>query len=352
MRIFLAPMEGVVDFHLRKLYAYIGGIDTCVTEFVRVNEHTLPRRVFTNRCPELIPKNRQFTINSSPVSSIPIRVQLLGSDPTVLANNAKKAATEGAIGIDLNFGCPAKTVNRSRGGACLLDETRLLFDIVSAVREAVPSKIPVTAKIRLGYNDRLSYLDNAIAIEKAGADELFVHARSKADGYKPPAYWHLIANIRAKLSIPVIANGEIWTLDDYINCKTQSGCSDFMLGRGLLANPGLAKEIKAYETAKTVSPTPWAEVLGLLTHFFEETSQAYPAKYMGNRVKQWLHYLRLHYPEAGQLFEQIKREKQKHTIMRLLESDKYSDKYSDSHATEFEAPKQEPAALLPAQSPE
>lgn len=318
MRIFLAPMEGVVDFHLRKLYAYLGGIDACVTEFVRVTEQTLPRKVFTTRCPELVPDNQQFNINTKAVSSIPIRVQLLGSEPSILANNARKATSEGAIGIDLNFGCPAKTVNRNRGGACLLDETKLIYNIVSATRQAVHPKLPVTAKIRLGFNDRLSYLDNALAIEDAGASELFVHARSKADGYKPPAYWHLIADIRERLGIPVIANGEIWTLDDYKACKAQSGCTDFMLGRGLLANPGLAREIKAFEANQPISPTPWAEVLTLLAHFFEETSLAYPSKHMGNRVKQWLSYLRIHYPEAGALFEAIKREKQKDTIENAL----------------------------------
>lgn len=320
MRIFLAPMEGVVDFHLRKLFAKVGGVDACVTEFIRVNEHVLPRKVFTTRCPELLSENREFKINGEICSALPTRVQLLGSDPELLAGNAAKAAQSGAIGVDLNFGCPAKTVNRNRGGACLLDETDLIFSIVSTVRKSVPEHIPVTAKIRLGFNDRLTYLDNAAAINEAGASELFVHARSKADGYNPPAYWQYINDIRSSVNIPVIANGEIWSLEDYKQCKLESGCEDFMIGRGLLANPGLAKEIKAFEASEAPATTSWREVLGLLQHFFAETSEAYPAKYMGNRVKQWLHYLRKHFNEAEELFEHIKREKNKQAIEQALHS--------------------------------
>src|SRR5690606_19422497 len=108
-----------------------------------------------------------------------------------------------------------------------------------AVRDALPAHIPVSAKIRLGYEDRSSYMDNAQAVEAAGASELVVHARSKADGYKPPAYWHYIADIKARLKIPVVANGEIWSVDDYLRCREESGCEDVMLGRGLLACPDL-----------------------------------------------------------------------------------------------------------------
>ncbi len=307
MRLFLAPMEGVVDHHLRKIYARIGGIDACVTEFVRVTEHTLPRRVFIRACPELTEAGRRVPdpeLGERP--ALPIRVQLLGSEPEVLALNARKAARLGAIGIDLNFGCPAKTVNRHRGGACLLDETELLYQIVSTVREAVPQEVPVTAKIRLGYMERNSYLENAHALQSAGASELFVHARSKADGYNPPAYWHCIGEIREALKIPVIANGEIWTLEDFRQCRAESGCEDFMLGRGLLANPALAHIIRAENQDAGLV---WPIVARLLYDFFIETSKAYPAKFLGNRAKQWLHYLRRHYSEADTLFHQIKRMK-------------------------------------------
>ncbi|WP_370978337.1 tRNA dihydrouridine synthase [Agaribacterium sp. ZY112] len=313
-------MEGVVDFHLRKIYAAIGGIDLCVTEFIRVTQTVLPRHVFIKSCPELLEQNQRLEVVGKKTASLPIRIQLLGSDPKLLGLNAQKAAELGAIGIDLNFGCPAKGVNRNRGGACLLDETELIKDIVKSVRDAVPNELPVTAKIRLGYENRNSYLDNAKAIADAGASELVVHARSKSDGYKPPAYWHYCADIRNAINIPVIANGEIWTVEDYQRCVEQSECENVMLGRGLLANPFLAHEIRESANTSATNITAksdadkeqntmnnWTLIAPLLLAFFEETSQAYPAKFMGNRVKQWLHYLQRHHPQAEQLFQNIKK---------------------------------------------
>ena len=300
-------MEGVVDHHLRKIYADIGGIDACVTEFIRVSQTRLPEKVFRRSCPEL----------RAPLK-IPVNVQLLGSNPSLMAFNARKAAKLGAPSIDINFGCPAKTVNKNRGGACLLDEPELIFDIVSSIRKAVPENTPVSAKIRLGYENRNTYLKNALAIEEAGANELFVHARSKADGYKPPAYWSCIGEICQTLKIPVIANGEIWSLEDYKNCRGQSLCDDFMLGRGLLSKPDLAQEIKAFERGEDFVPMSWEALLPLVKELHYSTLDSYPAKYCGNRLKQWLMYLQRQYPEASNLFEDIKRLRAREELEKML----------------------------------
>lgn len=295
MKIYLAPMEGVVDHHLRRIYSNIGGIDGCVTEFVRVTQSRLPEKVFRRYCPEL----------DNPLT-VPVKIQLLGSEPSALAYHAKKAAQMGASAIDLNFGCPAKTVNKNRGGACLLDEPELIKQIVGAVVQAVPSDFKVTAKIRLGYEDRDTYLLNARSIEQAGASELVVHARSKADGYKPPAYWNYIKTIQSEIAIPVVANGEIWNLQDYQRCREQSGCADVMLGRGLLAMPDLALAIKAYNRGEAFQPFNWLNLLPILQDFHLATVASYPLKHCGNRLKQWLVYLKKTYPQAEQLFNAIK----------------------------------------------
>lgn len=296
-----------MDHHLRGIYAQIGGIDLCVTEFVRISQTRLPQKVFKKMCPELL----------TPID-VPVRVQLLGSDPALLAANARKVAKMGAPAVDLNFGCPAKTVNKNRGGACLLDETELVFDIVKAVRDAVPVDVPVTAKIRLGYDDRSSYLRNALAIEQAGADELAVHARSKKDGYKPPAFWGYIGNIRQQLNIPVIANGEIWNYSDFLRCKEQSRCDDFMLGRGLLAQPDLALEIKARSKGEDYSPMTWQGILPLLYQFHTSTAACYAPKHCGNRLKQWLMYLKRNYPEAEAFFDGIKSTRDNSAILNAF----------------------------------
>jgi tRNA-dihydrouridine synthase C len=315
MRLFLAPMEGVVDHHVRALLTAIGGIDVCVTEFVRVNgSQVLPQRVFQKFCPEV-------HNNCRTPSGTPVRLQLLGGHPEALAKNAAKAVQAGANAIDLNFGCPAKTVNNSDGGAKLLREPQRVYDIVHAVRQQLPLEIPLSAKIRLGYEDRSAYLDNARAIYEAGASELTVHARSKADGYKPPAYWDYIGRIKETISIPVIANGEIWSVDDWRRCREQSGCEDFMIGRGLLARPDLARAIHAAYQAEQRqaeqrqpeqaeqqhTALSWPEVVDMLFGYYQTTKDLYPAKFLGNRIKQWLSYLRLYYPQADVFFDNIKR---------------------------------------------
>lgn len=313
MRIFLAPMEGVIDHHMRSLLATIGGIDLCVTEFIRVTDHLLPGKVFFRYCPELLTKGTTSR-------GCPVRVQLLGSNPAALAMNAEKAARLGAPAIDLNFGCPAKTVNRHRGGACLLEEPGLLEEIAGRVRAAVPDTVPVTAKIRLGYQDRTPYLANAKALARAGVSEIVVHARSKADGYKPPAYWECIGEIREAVSIPVVANGEIWSVDDFLLCRERSSCQDVMLGRGILARPDLALAIKACVGEKRHVYLSWEQIARHLLDFYQATRHNYPKKYLGNRLKQWLFYLKLQYPEAGALFEEIKKSRDDQVITNALAS--------------------------------
>lgn len=300
MRIMLAPMEGVVEHHVRDILTRIGGLDACVTEFIRVTDQKLPYKVFYKYAQEL-------ESDSKTPNGTPVKVQLLGSKPEPMAINAQELVKYGVKAIDLNFGCPAKTVNSHEGGACLLRQPDRVYSIIKAVRDAVPKTISVSAKIRLGYDDRNSYLDNARAVEAAGADELTVHARSKADGYKPPAYWSYIAGIRAELKIPVIANGEIWTVNDYLRCREQSQGDDIMLGRGLLACPDLARQIKAHINGEIYQPLIWAQICQMLFDYYLVTTPLYEERNCGNRVKQWLMYLSRQYPQAAVFFEAVKR---------------------------------------------
>ena len=161
MKIVLAPMEGLVDPIMRDLLTRVSEIDYCVTEFVRVSERVLPAHLFKKTCPELHHGGKT-------AAGVPVHVQLLGSDPQMMALNAAKVARLGAPAVDLNFGCPSKGVNANRGGAILLETPNEVHDIVSAVRKAVPKDVPVTAKMRLGYKDKSLYLDNAAAIADAG----------------------------------------------------------------------------------------------------------------------------------------------------------------------------------------
>ena len=292
-RILLAPMEGLLDHSLRDVITRAGGIDLCVSEFIRITDQLLPERVFTRIVPELLSHGRT-------AAGTPVRAQLLGSDPACLADNAARLATLGPAGIDLNFGCPAPTVNRHRGGAVLLDEPELVHAIVSAVRRAVPAAMPVSAKMRLGHRDEARMLDCAQAIASAGAVELVVHARTKVHGYRPPAYWERIAQIRAAVAIPVVANGEVWTVDDAQRCLAISGCTALMLGRGIVADPGLALAIRG------LAAPDWATLLPLLAHYWRRIAGHVAPRHRAGRLKQWLNLMRRRFPEAQAAFDAVR----------------------------------------------
>lgn len=307
-------MEGVVDPAMRRLLTGLGGIDRCVTEFLRVCDRLLPPRVFHRLCPELKQGGRT-------PSGVPVFLQLLGGQPGPLAENAARAAELGAPGIDLNFGCPAKTVNRSDGGAILLREPERVAAIVDAVRRAVPRQIPVTAKIRLGFEDRSCFLDNVRAIADAGADELTIHARTRRDGYRPPAWWEEIPRARQVApQLPIIANGEIWSPADALRCREVSGCRDLMLGRGALCRPDLPRLVRAaLGDGSPTEPLAWRDILPLLTQFLALNLEYYERGHAANPFKQWLVYLRAYFPQAALFFEEIKRLRDPEQIAEMLE---------------------------------
>ncbi len=307
MRLLLAPMEGLLDHSLRDVLTRVGGVDLCVSEFIRVTDQLLPNRVFTRIVPELRTGGRTD-------AGTPVRAQLLGSDPACLADNAARLAALGPAGVDLNFGCPAPVVNRHRGGAALLDEPELVHAIVAAVRRAVPASMPVSAKMRIGHRDESRMLDNALAIEAAGAAELVVHARTKLHGYRPPAYWDRIAQIRAAVQLPVVANGEVWTVDDARRCLAESGCDALMLGRGIVADPGLALAIRG------AAAPDWSALLPLVRHFWQRIAGHVAPRHRAGRLKQWLNLLRRRHPEAGALFDTVRTVQDPASVTELLAS--------------------------------
>jgi len=295
-KIVLAPMEGVIDAAMRARLTELGGYSRCVTEFIRVSDVLLPKRVFMRLCPELAE-------GGVTASGIPVYVQLLGSNPAALALNAQRAASLGAHGVDLNFGCPAKTVNNSMGGSVLLQEPERVAGIVAAVRDALPESIPLTVKIRIGYDDDQQLAQIVDGIWAAGASELAIHARTKFDGYKPPAYWSRVLDVVGKQADKTYINGEIWTVADSHQALSQSGCQHVMLGRGALAAPDLANRIAS--NAIDQPPMAWEHLLGEIEQQFLQHDCNSP-RHTGNRTKQWLAYLKRHYPEAQTLFARLR----------------------------------------------
>ncbi|MBO9666627.1 MAG: tRNA-dihydrouridine synthase family protein [Bdellovibrio sp.] len=299
MKLFLAPMEGVVDWVMRDTLTAIGGVDQCVTEFLRVTDRLHPESVFYKNCPELRTGSRTR-------SGTPVFVQLLGGQAEPLAMNAERAVKLGALGIDLNFGCPAKTVNRHDGGASLLKSCDRVGKIVETVRKAVPAHVPVTAKIRLGFDDPTKCIDIAQAVEAANATWLTIHCRTKTDGYKPPAYWEWIPKIKEQTKIKIIANGEIWNVNDFNRCVEVTQCEDYMIGRGVMSNPFIFKQIKQSLAQHPVDEMNWERAKPLLPQFFAASTEYINDYFAVSRTKQWLKALSLKNAEAKAVFDEIK----------------------------------------------
>ena len=181
-------------------------------------------------------------------------------------------------------------------------------DITAAVRRAVPPLMAVSAKMRLGVRDGSRAVECALALAGGGARELVVHARTRLDGYRPPAYWEQIAAVREAVDVPVIANGEIWTVDDAQRCRAESGCDSLMLGRGMVANPGLALEIAAADGRFGVrgGALSWSAVKALLDVYWKVLAGHVDERHRPGRLKQWLHLLRRHHPEAEHAYVEVR----------------------------------------------
>lgn len=308
MRVILGPMEGVLDHLMREMLTDINDYDLCVTEFIRIIDRLLPNSVFYRLCPEL--HNGGKT-----AAGTPVRVQLLGQEPQWMAENAYRAITLGSAGIDINFGCPAKSVNKSRGGAVLLKDPESIYQIVKAVRGAVHPTKPLTAKVRLGWDDPSHCFEIADAVAQAGADEIVIHARTKVDGYKADAIkWDYIRQTKEKITIPIIANGEVWNYQNGQACLQATNTDSLMVCRGALNLPNLCNVVKRNEDHMT-----WSEVLELLLRYSQFEIKGDKGLYYPNRVKQWFAYLRHQYPEAKVLFADIRSLNKAAPIISLLQ---------------------------------
>ena len=309
MRLILAPMQGVLDPLVRQLLTEVNDYDLCISEFVRVVDQRLPPKVFYRLCPELLQQG--YT-----PSGTPVRVQLLGQHPQWLAENAELAIQLGSHGVDLNCGCPSKTVNGSNGGASLLKQPELIYQATKAIRQAVPPEQVVSVKVRLGWDSTDFAYDIADAVQQGGATEIAIHGRTKADGYRADRInWQKIGEIRQKLHIPVIANGEIWRWEDGQRCLEMTGCEDLMVGRGALNMPNLSRVLKHND-----APLSWSEILPILRKYATLENCHDSGFYHVARIKQWLQYLKYEYEEATALFEVVKRCHDGDELRALLEA--------------------------------
>lgn len=293
----LAPMEGVTDEIVREIFAELGAVDYVVTEFIRVSGEVLPPKLLLRECPEL--RTRCL------LGATLVHLQLLGGDPGRVATTARLAHELGAPAIDLNFGCPAPTVNRHDGGATLLKAPERVLAVTRAVRDALPASATLSAKVRLGWDNPDAIVEIARAVEEGGASMLTVHGRTRAQGYAPPADWARIGRARESVSIPVVANGDIDTPEALARCHRESGCTRFMLGRGALARPEL------FRLARGADHEYWPthSRLALVIEYIDRCLARGPGRerLALARSKQWLKALATADDDARVVFDALKR---------------------------------------------
>lgn len=278
-------MEGVTDAPMREIMGRLAPFDFAVTEFLRVSGEVLPAKMFKREMPEILE-------HSLTRSQLPVQVQLLGGNPERLGESARIAVDLGATAIDLNFGCPAPTVNRHDGGASLLRSPERIEAIVAGVRAAVPASIPVSAKLRLGWDSIDPIVENVKRAEAGGASWLTIHARTRMQGYAPPVFWKKIGEAVDAVKIPVIANGDILTLADARECRMYTKTRSLMLGRGALRDPALIRAIRE-DRDDYVSPYEQLENwLPLFREFAEHSLKFTDGEiYTLKRLKQWMKYV-------------------------------------------------------------
>ncbi|MBC8068802.1 MAG: tRNA-dihydrouridine synthase family protein, partial [Deltaproteobacteria bacterium] len=223
--------------------------------------------------------------------------------PEPMAATARSAAELGAPVIDLNFGCPAKTVNNHDGGATLLQRPCRVQDVVAAVRAAVPEHVPVSAKVRLGWDSSANIVEIARAAEAGGASWLTIHARTRLQLYAPPVDWGAIGRARAAVGIPVVANGDLCTTDDLARCGELSGCTAFMIGRAAMADPWLFRRARG----ETLPGFDAVAMLALLARYCDALlDSGIGERGALARLKQWLRFAAMLHEPMTRAFQAAK----------------------------------------------
>lgn len=268
----LAPMEGVGDRSFRKAMAAIGGFDEAVIAFLRV-----PRNAHV--------KSLALRYESNEMDPIPLAAQIMGSDPDLMAAMAQELVQRGALRIDINCGCPSNIVTSRGAGSCLLKDPNLLFKVVSAVVQSIT--IPVTVKMRSGYDDTSLFFENLSAAQESKVAYITLHPRTKVDGYHSPARWDLIAQAKSFLKIPLVGNGDICSVADALNMLQRTGCDGLMIGRGAVMNPFLFSQIRAHFGGSFFQPQ-WEDLVRYFRVYISELSEDLSLKQRVNKVKQLL----------------------------------------------------------------
>ncbi len=267
--LFLAPMAGVTDRPFRQLCRRLGA-GMAVSEMITANKALWASKK------SLLRANHEGEPE-------PRSVQIAGADPVMMAEAARHNVDEGAHIIDINMGCPAKKVCNVMAGSALLQNEKLVADIVESVVNAVD--VPVTLKIRTGWDrDNRNGVTIARIAEDAGIQALAVHGRTRADAYQGDAEYDTIAEIKSRIRIPVIANGDINSPEKALEVLNKTGADGLMIGRGAQGNPWIFREILHYlDTGELLAQPEVTEIKQVLIEHLQNLYDFY-GDYSGVRM--------------------------------------------------------------------
>jgi tRNA-dihydrouridine synthase B len=241
-RVFQSPLSGVTDMVFRKFVRRFAPRSMMYTEMVNATGLH-----YVKELPKIMEVDRS--------KETPISIQLFDCRPHFLAEAAQKAVAEGAETIDINMGCPVNKVTKNGGGSSLLRQPELAQAIVRSVVEAVP--VPVTVKTRIGWCEKeINILEFAKRMEDGGAKMITIHGRTRAQGYNGPAKWEWIRRVKEVLSIPVIANGDIFSVEAALECLRITGADGVMCSRGTMGYPFLVGEVDHFLQTGERKPGP------------------------------------------------------------------------------------------------
>ena len=271
----LAPMEGVGDRAFRKSMASIGGFDEAVTDFIRVpsNAHV---------------QSLAKVYDANETAPIPLAAQIMGSDVQLVADMAVELINRGAPRIDLNCGCPSNTVTGRGAGSSLLKNPETIYEVAKGIVKV--ASVPVTIKMRSGYQDTSLFKENLLAAEESGVSYITLHPRTKVEGYGPPANWALIKEAKSIVKIPVVGNGDILTVNDALKMLKLTGCDALMIGRGSVINPFIFNMIRSHFKSELYIPQ-WSDMQRFIDVFITNIPQEMSDRGKVNKVKQLMSFL-------------------------------------------------------------